>query len=280
MARVHHRYPPVHRAQAAFTIPQSNLLPEGLAADVEKHIFYVGSMYHKKIVKISASGTISDFVKPGLYDWMPVGGVHVDPTDHSVWAATDPRLKNRSEIVHFDTHGKLLERFAAPGAGPHDLNDLVLRDTREIYVTDTEADQVYRFDRITHRFSPLVLPRPIFYPNGITLSGDATFLFIADMLGVLRADLKNGEVQEVQLTGHYTFAGIDGLYWYRGEPGRSAVRSRFVSHCGVAAYCRWKKCHVRPDTRISHAVREGTHYGCDCRHKILFHLKYWHKQFG
>jgi len=35
----------------------------------------------------------------------------VDPMDHSVWCATDPGVKNRSEIVHFDAQGKLLERY-------------------------------------------------------------------------------------------------------------------------------------------------------------------------
>ena len=217
VARVHRRYPPVHRARMAFTIPESDLFPEGLTADVENHHFYMGSMHLEKIVRISEAGKVSDFVKASLYDLMPVGGVHVDPTDHSVWAATDPGPKNRSEIVHFDPQGKLLERFPAPGAGPHDLNDFVLRDSREIYVTDTDADQVYRLDRITHGFSPLVFPRPIFYPNGITLSGDGNLLFAADMLGVLRVDLRNGETQEVRVDGHYTLAGIDGLYWYRGS---------------------------------------------------------------
>jgi hypothetical protein len=217
VARVHRRYPPVHRARMAFTIPESDLFPEGLTADVENHDFYMGSMHLEKIVRISEAGKVSDFVKASLYDLMPVGGVHVDPTDHSVWAATDPGPKNRSEIVHFDPQGKLLERFPAPGAGPHDLNDFVLRDSREIYVTDTDADQVYRLDRITHGFSPLVFPRPIFYPNGITLSGDGNLLFAADMLGVLRVDLRNGETQEVRVDGHYTLAGIDGLYWYRGS---------------------------------------------------------------
>lgn len=211
--QIHRRYPPVHRARTAFTIPESDLFPEGLAADAQNHVFYMGS----KIVRISDAGKVSDFVKPSLYDLMPVGGVHVDPADRSVWAATDPGVKNQSEIVHFDAQGKLLERFRAPGAGPHDLNDLVLRDSRGIYVTDTYANQVYRFDRITHRFSPLVFPRPIFYLNGITLSGDGNFLFVADMLGVLRVDLRNDEAQEVRVNGHHTLAGIDGLYWYRGS---------------------------------------------------------------
>jgi hypothetical protein len=62
---------------------------------------------------------------------MLVLGVHADPADHSVWCATYPGGKNRSEIVHFDEHGQPLERYTPPGTGPHALNDLVLRDTRE-----------------------------------------------------------------------------------------------------------------------------------------------------
>jgi hypothetical protein len=178
-------------------------------------------------------------------------------------------------MVHFDAQGKLLERFPAPGAGPHDLNDLVLRDSREIYVTDTDADQVYRFDRLTHRFLPLVFPRPIFYRNGITLSGDGNFLFAADMLGVLSVDLRNGETQEVRVDGHYTLAGIDGLYWYRG--GWSAVRSWGVPRRPVAAFGRWKENRLGRNAGISDTAREGPHHRCDCGHEFLLHLKHWRK---
>lgn len=217
VARVHRRYPPVHRARPAFTVAESDLFPEGLAADVERHLFYLGSMHLEKIIRIEQTGEVSDFVKPGVYDLMPVGGVHVDSTDHSVWAATDPGSKNRSEIVHFDENGKFIERYAAPGPGLHDLNDLVLTKSGAIYVTDTYANQVYRFDRKTHSFLPLTLSRPVFYPNGITISGDGNFLYAADMLGVLRVDLRNNEAQDVRVEGHYTLAGIDGLYWYNGD---------------------------------------------------------------
>jgi hypothetical protein len=211
------RHPVVHRASVAYTVPEKDLFPEGLAVDAEKHAFYMGSMHRKKIVKITESGEVSDFVKEGLYDLMPVGGVHVDPADHSIWAATDPGEKNRSEIVHFDAQGKLLERYTAPGKGRHDLNDLVLRGPREIYTTDTAANQVYRFDGKLRRFTALTLARPVFYPNGITLSGDGNLLYVADILGVLQMDLRSNRSQEVQPGQNSTLAGIDGLYWYKGD---------------------------------------------------------------
>jgi hypothetical protein len=168
-------------------------------------------------VTITESGEVADFVKPDLYDLMPVGGVRIDTTDHGVWVATDPGVKNRSELVHFDAQGKLLERYVAPGAGRHNLNDLVLRNPHEIYTTDTAANQVYHFDGTTHAFAPLNLPRPIFGPNGITLSIDGNLLYFADLLGVIRVDLRTNKAEDVNPGQHNTLAGIDGLYWYKGD---------------------------------------------------------------
>jgi hypothetical protein len=211
------RYPTVHRANVAFTVAEKDLFPEGLAVDAERRIFYMGSMHRKKIVRITASGEVSDFVRPGLYDLMPVGGIRVGPANHEVWAATDPGEKNRSELLHFDSNGKLLERFPATGAGKHNLNDLVVHGSGEVYTTDTEAHEVYRFDRKSHTFTPLKFPRPIFYPNGIALSDDQNLLYVGDILGVIVVDLRSNVAQEVNPGARNTLAGIDGLYWYQGD---------------------------------------------------------------
>jgi hypothetical protein len=215
--QVRRRYPPVHKARVAFTVPAKDLFPEGLAVDSRKQVFYMGSMHHNKIVKFALDGSVSDFVKEDLYDLMPIGGVHVDPADHSVWASTDAGKKHRPELLHFDAQGKLLERYASLGTMPYDLNDLVLRGTREIFTTDTEGHHVYRFDRASHSFTDMKLHRPVFYPNGITLSGDGNLLFVADMLGVIRVDLLTNESEDVDPGAHNTLSGIDGLYWNKGE---------------------------------------------------------------
>lgn len=217
LERVHSRYPPVHKARVAFTVPEKDLFPEGLAVDASNGVFYMGSEYRKKIVKFTLTGGASDFVKQDVYDLSPVGGVHVDPADHSVWATTDSGVKHRPELVHFDAQGKLLERYAEPGSMPHDLNDHVLRGAREVFTTDTEGNHVYRFDRAAHAFQEMKLHRPVFEPNGITLSRDCNLLFIADNLGVIRVDLRTNESADVEPGAHNTLAGIDGLYWHNGE---------------------------------------------------------------
>ncbi len=214
--QVHQELPRIHRAHVAFTVPQSDLFPEGLAVDPTNRFFYMGSMHRRKIVKISARGLASDFVPPGRYDLMPVGGIHVD-SDHSIWAATDPGDKNRSELLHFNDNGKLLERFPIATPGKHDLNDLVIRDSREIFATDTTGNQAYRFDRSTHIFEPLAFPRALLYPNGITLSADKHRLYVADMFGVFYINLRDHTAREVTPGERNTLSGIDGLYWYRNS---------------------------------------------------------------
>jgi len=214
---VRRRYPAVHKANVAFTVPARDLFPEGLAVDAENRLFYMGSMHLRKIVKFALNGNVSDFVSQDAFDLMPVGGVHVDPVDHSVWASTDAGEKRRPELLHFAAQGKLLERYASPGTMPYDLNDLVLRGSREIFTTDTEGHHVYRFDRTSHTFKDMKFYRPVFYPNGITLSGDGNLLFVADMLGIIRSDLLTNESEDVDPGAHNTLSGIDGLYWNKGE---------------------------------------------------------------
>jgi sugar lactone lactonase YvrE len=217
LAGARHRYSSTHKAQVAFTVPVEDLFPEGLAVDTSKGVFYMGSMHQKKIVQFTLRGGVSDFVKQDVYDLSPIGGVHVDPADHTVWAASDAGAKQRPELLHFDAQGKLLERYASPGQMPHDLNDLVLRGQKEIFTTDTEGGNVYRFDRLSHTLSAMKLWRPAFYPNGITLSRDCKLLFVADMLGVIRVDLETNESSDIDPGARNTLSGVDGLYWRNGE---------------------------------------------------------------
>jgi hypothetical protein len=252
LAQARRRYPPVHRAKVAFTVPGKDLFPEGLAVDATSGLFYMGSMHRKKIVKFTLNGSVSDFVKQGLYDLSPVGGIHVDPADHSVWASTDAGVKQRPELLHFDRQGKLLERYASPGKMPDDLNDFVLRGAKEVYVTDTEGHHVYRFDRTSHIFTNMELWRPVFYPNGITLSPDGNLLFVADMLGVMRVDLRTNESADVDPGAHNTLSGIDGLYWHDGQ----LLGIQYGT--GQFRVMRWKLSEDGRKVRASETLEYGT----------------------
>jgi hypothetical protein len=151
----------------------------------------------------------------------------VDPADYSLWANICPDSGSGAELVHFETTAKLIERFPPPTSGQHLFNDLVLRKNDEIDLTDSLANRAYRFDRRTHAFTELALSRAIYYPNGIALSDDGNFLYVADAFGILQVDLRNNSAREVDPGPSNTVAGADGLYWWKNT--LVAVQNSFGS---------------------------------------------------
>ena len=57
----------------------------------------------------------------------------------------------------------------------------------------------------------------MFQPNGIALSDDEQFLFVADQFGILRYEIKSGRSVELSPGASNTLAGADGLYWHNGS---------------------------------------------------------------
>src|SRR5580698_1658480 len=83
---MHREFPVVGRARLAFVTEERDLVPEGLAYDSRQDSFYLSSLNRRKIVKIAATGAVSDFVPAGKYALLPVLGIRLDPDDDSVWA--------------------------------------------------------------------------------------------------------------------------------------------------------------------------------------------------
>lgn len=214
---VHKDFPEVARAQQAFTIPEKDLIPEGLAYDSSLDVFYLGSLHLKKILRIprEAPSRISDFVAGDRYNLLPILGIRMDPSDGSVWSASwlDNGL---TELLHFDKSGKLLGRYPLHEDAKNGFNDLVVLRDGWIYVTDTAGNQVYRFDPKSKTFDALRFSRALYQPNGIAISNDEHALYVADTFGVLRYDIASGHSAEVSPGASSTLAGADGLYWHKG----------------------------------------------------------------
>src|SRR5258708_2556536 len=186
--QVHRDFPIVAQARLAFVTQEKDLIPEGLAYDERRKLFYMGSLNRKKIVEIDLEGRVSDFVPGDRYGLLPVLGIRLDPTDGTVWADTFEDA-GRTELVHFDATGKLLERFGPEDSAKHGLNDLVVRKNGEVITTDSLSNQVLRFDPRMKTFTALKIYRPLFYPNGIALADDDQTIYAADAVGIIRVKL-------------------------------------------------------------------------------------------
>ncbi len=214
---VHRDFPAVQRARLAFVINEIDLVPEGLAYDRRRKVFYLSSLNRRKIVKIADNGKVSDIVPTGRDNLLPVLGIRVDPGDGTIWAASWSEDQGKSELLHFDTSGELLGRFAPHDAVSHGFNDLAVQKNGEIIVTDSVSNQIYRFDPRGMAFVPLAVHRRLSAPNGITLADDDRQLFVADDFGVVRIGLVQSVSMDLSCGPGCTLSGVDGLYWHHGS---------------------------------------------------------------
>src|SRR6266436_3608457 len=76
-------------------------------------------------------GKVADFVPADRYGLLPVLGIRLDPADETVWAATFEDA-GRTDLVHFDSAGKLLDRYAPKDNAKRGFNDLVVRKNGEV----------------------------------------------------------------------------------------------------------------------------------------------------
>jgi len=212
---VHRDFPVVSHARVAFVTEEKDLVPEGLAYDAGRDVFYMSSLNRRKIVKIDQDGKTSDFVPAERDHLFPVVGIRLDPADATIWANCFAD-RGESALVHYDANGMLLGRYTPKDEAKHGFNDLVVRKNGEIILTDSLDNKVLRFVRKSGAFVALALHRTILYPNGIALAEDDQQLFVADALGVVRVNLANGSSADVNPGSHRTLAGFDGMYWYKG----------------------------------------------------------------
>lgn len=213
--KVHRDFPVVAQAHEAFRTIARDLVPEGLAYDAKRNVFYMSSLNRRKILHFALDGVASDFVPPEKYELLPVLGIRLSSTDDTVWADSFSD-GGHSELLHFDSSGKLLGRFKPVDSAKHGFNDLVVRRNGEVLTTDSLANGVLRFEPASQKFFPVTVHRPLFYPNGIALAADDHTLYVADSLGVIQVDLSNGDSRDLDPGARSTLAGIDGLYWYNG----------------------------------------------------------------
>ncbi|MGN6393092.1 MAG: hypothetical protein ACTHM9_12730 [Gemmatimonadales bacterium] len=214
---------PVVRASRAFTLPERDLLTEGIAYDSVTRAFFVGSVHHRQIFRIDHAGRVSLLV-PATAGLLAPLGMRVDPARRLLWVAASavPQMEGydtaeagRSGIFAFDLRtGALRRRYLIPpDTEAHALGDVILTRAGDVYATDSRAPQIYRVraggDSI-ERFlsSPLLLSA-----QGMALDPNERTMFVADYSrGLVRVDLASRTVQVVPADDGVLALGIDGLY--------------------------------------------------------------------
>ena len=210
------------------TIPEPDLIPEGIAFDPATHALYVSSIRKRKIVALSPEGKVRDFVPAARDGLWSVLGLKVDPSRRTLLACSevdgpgmvgyDPADAGKSAVFEFDlATGRTLRVYRPPaGSGRHLFNDLAFtRGT--IWVTDSTDGSVWRIDRASGRLDRLTPARTFEYPNGIAMGPGEKTLFVADDRSVWTVDSTSGKRRELAHPAGTKLGQADGLYFDHGS---------------------------------------------------------------
>ena len=210
-----------------YPLQETSLYPEGIVYSAETEVTYVGSYFKGKIITVDLSGNMSDFVIDESL--VAVVGMAVDKENNRLLVCnSDAGISLKSdtstigqlaEVIVYDliTGGKLKTiDLSGLFPGGHFLNDLVLDDNGNIYVTDSFSPVIYKIDE---NDNPSVfvtnpafeVPQGAFGLNGIVFHNDNYLIVGKSFGGILyKVPLSNpDDVQEITLSTSVN--SLDGL---------------------------------------------------------------------
>jgi sugar lactone lactonase YvrE len=219
--------PRVRRSALAFTVAESDLIPEGLAWDARSKKLYLGSVNKRKIVEIGPGGAVRDFIAAGQDGIGSVIGIRVDPRTNTLWANSLSNTEG-SGVFHYDVAtGRLIKKYVLPA----DLmfNDLEVTAKRDVFVTATRAQALYWISAKTDKLEEWRPGLRLRDANGIALSSDQRRLYVATFPdGVTVIDLESGAARGLGHAASVSLAAIDGLYFH--DNSLIAVQNGCIAH--------------------------------------------------
>ena len=212
----------VGHSDEAFTLPQKGLLVEGVAYDPASQRFFVGSVHRRKVLEVEVYGAVTTFVDEGQDGLWGVFGMRVDAARRHLWVASGtveqmqgPKEPPRTGIFKYDLDtGALVKRYLLPESDTlHLFGDLVVDAEGTVYITDSRHPAIYWIPSASDRLEVFVEGAPFSSLQGIDLSSDGRFLFVADYArGIYRIDRATRHADLLPQPAHHTLLGIDGLY--------------------------------------------------------------------
>ncbi|HKJ03241.1 MAG TPA: hypothetical protein VJ997_12320 [Longimicrobiales bacterium] len=211
---------PSDRSSVAFTLPEADFLPEGVAADPETGAFFVSSVRRKIIARV-VDGRVASLleVDPVL---SPMGMIF-DRERRILWVAasavaeglgTDSVSFGTAALLAFDPHtGERRGRWDAPeDGGRHWFGDVTMGPDGTIYVSDSLGPAVFRLTD-AGVLEPLPSSEDLLSPQGVAATADGSALYVADYsTGITRLDLRDGGLRVLDYPADRTLLGIDGIY--------------------------------------------------------------------
>jgi DNA-binding beta-propeller fold protein YncE len=212
---------PLAAARAWAVLEERDLVPEGTAWDPSTQSVLVGSLNKNKVVAIAEDGTVSE--RAGRASGLAsVVGIHVDTVRGTLWVASNARYDEPADtttpaLLALDVRtGALRSRHTPAEGGKHFFNDITTSPDGTVYLTATDPARVWVLRPGASVLEPFAAIGPLTAPNGITISDDGRYLFVADLDHVQVVALERGESWRLATPDSVNVSGIDGLAFADG----------------------------------------------------------------
>jgi sugar lactone lactonase YvrE len=224
--------PVLHASRIAFTLSETDLIPEGIAYDPLDQAFFLSSLHKRKIVRVRLRAPraplVEDFAAPaqdGLYSTL---GMKVDAERRILWVCSSAESfmqgysdadSGKAALFKYDLNTrKLISKYELGPKPAHLLNDVVVNAEGDVFVTDTVSGDIFTVKHDRDQLEVFIPGGTFHAPNGIAISDDGRQLFISEMpLGVYAVDLKTKRSERLPQSVGISPSGSDGLYFYDGS---------------------------------------------------------------
>ena len=207
----------VNNSSIAYSIAENDLIPEGITYSSTTNSFYISSIAKTKIVQINAeTGEFNDFISSDLLG-MEFLGMIVDDSSGLLWACGNITKGNEhhSTVAKFNlTTGECIGSYLNIDTVAFLYNDLVQDNNGNVYITNSRGQDIYQIDHQTDSVNLFFEGDQIDHPNGITISPDDKYLFVATNNGIRVIDINTRKIIDEPGINKESF-GIDGLKYYQ-----------------------------------------------------------------
>lgn len=227
-------------SEAAFSVDQPDLFPEGLVWDKTRDRFLISSIHQRKIISRKKDGTLSDFLafkpeKPGLLPFS-ILGLRISNDGQSLWATSACMDQTRGGCGDMQGRSALMKLRLEDGQSegvfffgsadkPSVIGEVVSDSRGVLYLSDSTAGALYRKPPAKDNSGawrdqpePWLVSPLLRSPQGLALSADERLLYVADYsFGLLVVNIAEKTIQPMAGPAHLLTAGGDGLVRYQNH---------------------------------------------------------------
>ncbi len=193
---------------------QKDLIPEGIAIDPVSQKVYLNSLFKNKIVRSNLDGTQPEvFIESNQYGYLSGFGMTIkgDTLFALGNSHTDPDNQSILLLLNVST-GQLINTYLLKNLDKSYLNDLAVDHNGNFYITDSEHSAIYTQNKKNGHLEIHFSNPEIQHPNGITVSDNGQYLYIASMKSGIRI-LDIATKKLINFPNDHK--GIDGMKFYK-----------------------------------------------------------------